>query len=228
MRGALRRWLVAIAIVVLLVGDAGGEEAAGEAARLAIVNDQLARRLELAESSRFYLVVDVAGRRVDLLLEGVLLRSVPLRRAEVGRARVAFVLRPAGDWATRTWSGGRLAPPRREDRAEIVAGAGGDGAREPAIPPSPEERFPAPDAFLVTFDGGFRLEIVAEGSDGGVKPIGIGASIRRRIADAVLSAGFGRRERARLKLVLAAADAAALYRSLPPDVSLLVTLEPGV
>jgi hypothetical protein len=45
---------------------------------------------------------------------------------------------------------------------------------------------------------------------------------RLRLSDLGTALGLGAKERVRLRVTLEADDAASLYRSLPPDVSLIV------
>lgn len=228
----MSRWLKGLLVALLLqLGALSGarcDEADAEAQRLERVNRQLGHRLELARQGGFYLVLDVAARRIDLLLQGVELRSYPVERLEIGRARVGFLPRfGSEDWADRVWSGGRLEPPRAEERVEIEVKPGDAETPEPAVPPEPELRYPTPQRFLVRYADGASLEIVARGPGTGVRSVGLAGTISRRISEVAAALGPRSGRLPRLRLVLAAEDAAAVYRSLPPDTALLVALEPA-
>jgi len=218
--------VVAALVHVAVAPVARGDDAADEARRLARVNAQLAQRLELAQGGGFYLVLDVEAKRLDLMLEGVVLHGYTVARMELGRSRIAFIQRSRGrEWADRAWTGGRLEPSRPEERIEIEVKSA-DDSEETAIPPTPEMRYPAPERFLVEYEGGFSLEIVADGPAAGVNSVGLLGSISRRFADAAAAVGPRSGRLPRLRLVLPAEDAAAFYRSLPPDTGLLVAFEP--
>ena len=93
----------------------------------------------------------------------------------------------------------------------------------PPIPKSAEETVSVPSPYRIVFAEGVSLEVRSSGA-------GRNRSWLRRQADALglrvsdlgSALGLGTRERVRLRVTLAAEDAAALYRSLPPDVGLIV------
>jgi hypothetical protein len=177
----------------------------------------LQKELELASGGGFYLVVDPATSRLRLMLSAVELASYPILAAELGRPQVAFVERPAPEWTEpRIWEGGVLAPERERERREIVVAVGSEKTgTEPAptIPPLPEEGEAPPRFSLVYPD--LLVEIVS--ADAGASLGGFGAWLSERFS--VLRRGP---EPTRLRVTLAAADAASLYRSLPPDTRLLI------
>ena len=122
--------------------------------------------------------------------------------------------------------------PRQRDRIEVVAPtpaptgappAGGATPAPPPIPKSAEETVSVPSPYRIVFAEGVSLEVRSSGA-------GRNRSWLRRQLDALglrvsdlgSALGLGSRERVRLRVTLAAEDAAALYRSLPPDVGLIV------
>jgi hypothetical protein len=211
----MARAIAPCALAVLLA--AGRALAApGAAALLELENRRLENQMKLAESKEFYLRLDLDGRRLDLMLEGVVLRTHPVARVEIGRPTVAFAARPApADWTERAWEAGRLEPPRPGERLEIRANEGGtDPPEVPEIPPTPEERIPAPERFEIRYDGGLTLEIAGTDAPG--------RGLLERAADALRSlVSFGDGD-TRLRLLLDRQDVADLYRSIPEDSNLTV------
>jgi pyruvate/2-oxoglutarate dehydrogenase complex dihydrolipoamide acyltransferase (E2) component len=145
---------------------------------------------------------------------------------------------PAPGWDAAAFSKGRLEPERQHDRVEVVAPApapapapssapspAGAGATPspPPVPKSAEESYSVPSPYRIVFAEGVSLEVRAKGG-------GRNRSIFQRLADRVslrlsdlgTALGFGAKERVRLRVTLEAEDAASLYRSLPPDVGLVV------
>jgi hypothetical protein len=185
-------------------------------ARLAIENRRLENQVKLAEGKGFYLRLDLDDKRLDLMLQGVALRKHPVARIDLGRPTVVFVPAAAPEgWSERTWEQGRIVPPRPAERLEIVANDGSAEAPEiPEVPPSAEERIPAPDRFEVRYEGGFTLEVVRSDRSG--------RGIVRRAKDAVRSLTSIGSSDTRLLVALEPSDVAALYRSLPDATSFVV------
>jgi hypothetical protein len=206
----------ALALTAALAAGAA-TAAPPDATTLAIENRRLANRLALAESGGFYLVLDLGSRRLDLMLQGVVLRGHPVESMEIGRPSLLFATRSAPEgWSERTWAKGRLVPPRPDERLEVRANDGTEEPPEiPEIPPTPEERYPAPDRFEIRYEGGLTLEVVRADDPG--------RGILRRARDAIRAmASLGAAE-TRVRVVLAPADHAALWRSLPDDTSFTVS-----
>lgn len=187
----------------------------------------LRRELELAASAKFYLRLDAQRGSLALMLKGVVLDDYALVSLESASPRVLFVpRRPTQDWTLRSYSKGRLAPERERDRIEIVVAAPAPEASPspPAVPQTAEESYSVPSPFRIEFDEGLSLEIAAPGgaalNRSWLRRGGDRLRLRWRDWRAALSSGAA--DRVRLRAELAAADAAALYRSLPPDVALLV------
>jgi len=186
----------------------------------------LRQQLELARGAAFYLRLDAGQGRLALMLQGVPLDDYALLSLERATPRVFFVpRRPEDDWMLRAFSKGRLSPERERDRIEIVAVAPAPGASPspPPIPRTAEESYSVPSTYRIEFAEGVSLEIVAPGS-GRNRPWWQRAAdaIRLRWQDRRAALSRGAAERVRLRAELQAEDAAALYRSLPPDVRLLV------
>jgi len=207
--------LVAAAVPALCAG------AQDDTARLRRLNQRLGLQLELAQGDAFYLQADAARQRLDLMLQGVTLRSYAIERFEIGWPRAAFLRRTVdAGWAERIWSAGRLAPARPDERIEIRANDGDAPPPEPPVPRSPEEECPAPGRFVVRYAGGLSLEFVtAEGA--AWRP----GSILLGLADAARAVWVLGEIAPRIRITLAADEFASLYRALPPDSGLLLVLD---
>lgn len=233
--------LAALLAAASLAGAASGgpprPDAADEAAcaRLGHANAQLRQEVALSAKREFYLRLDVGRGALALVLRGVVLGEHPLKRLERGEPRVAFLRRgvPEG-FDVRPLSGGRLEPPRERDRVEVVVpeappDAARPGAETPSSPPpipaTAEESYSVPSRYRIEFAQGVTLEIR---SPGGARNRGL----LQRAADAAslwaqdrLEA-LRRKGRVRVRVELAAEDAARLYRSLPSPVGLVI-LDPS-
>ena len=210
-----------------------------ETARIRREVQLLRTERDLAASKGFYLRLDAARPSLALMLRGVALDEYPASGLAWGVPEVLFVDRkPAADWDAAAFSKGRLEPERERDRLEIVAPAPataaspGADAPSPSPPPPPksaEESYSVPSPYRIVFAQGVSLEVRAKGEGGRNR------SAYRRFADAVslrlsdlgTALGLGAKERVRLRVTLEAEDAASLYRSLPPDVGLVVVGLPG-
>lgn len=196
---------------------------------------------QLATGKGFYLRLDVARQRLALVLQGIALDEYAASGLAIGVPEVLFVdRRPGADWDTAAITGGRLEPERQRDRLEIVApppDAAGDarGDRDdeaddeaepspPPVPKSAEEAYSVPSPYRVVFAEGVSLEVRSPGGGGrnrGLLRRALDAAALR-LSDLGSALGLGSRDRVRLRVTLDGDDAAALYRSLPPDVSLVV------
>jgi hypothetical protein len=210
--------------------DAGPGDA-GEIERLARQNHLVRQQVVLAASGDFYLLLHVAGRRLELMLGGTLLHGFLVQAVEVGTPRLMFVERrpPGDDWEDRIWSAGRLNPPRERERLEIPVPENGGEAATPPIPPLPEE-LPVPCSYAVRFEEGLTVTVERHGEEegsGGDHRSGppacgwldrlaarwdeLRGALRRKSADT-----------ARVKIIMDDAEADSLYRSLPPGVRFLI------
>ena len=195
---------------------------------------QLRSERELSAGKGFYLRLDAAHQRLALMLQGVTLDDYSASGLELGVPEVLFVdRRPRSDWDLESISRGRLEPERQRDRVEIVAPAPGSGDAHPAdeaspspptVPKSAEEAYSVPSPYRIVFAEGVSLEVRSRGEGRRNR------SLLRRVVDAAglrlsdlgSALGLGSRDRIRLRVMLEAEDAASLYRSLPPDVGLIV------
>ena len=197
---------------------------------------QMRRERELSAGKGFYLRLDAARQRLALMLQGVTLDDYAASALELGVPEVLFVdRRPRADWDLESISGGRLDPERQRDRIEVVAPTPSSAEARPAEgaspspPPAPapksaEEAYSVPSPYRIVFDDGVSLEVRSRGEGRRNR------SLLRRVADAAglrladlgSALGLGSKDRIRLRVTLEAEDAASLYRSLPPDVGLIV------
>jgi len=199
----------------------GGQPAEAQIARLRT-------ELELARSGSFYLRLDARRQRLELCLRGVALESFETLALEQGTPRVAFLRRDGPEtWDRVAYRGGQLEPTRERDRIEVLAPSGAPGV-EPAPPPIPataEESVSVPARWRVVFAEGLSLEV----RSGGARNRGR----LRRLADALSlwrtdvrrATSQEATKRVWLRVRLAPEDAASLYRSLPPDVGLVVAAD---
>jgi hypothetical protein len=194
---------------------------------------QLRQEHTLASSKGFYLRLDATSQRLALMLRGVALDDYAASALEWGVPEVLFVdRRPAADWDLASFSRGHLDPARERDRMEIVAPPLVTSAASPAesaptsappIPKSAEETYSVPSPYRIVFAEGVSLEVRAKGHGGRNRTVvqRLVDATRLRLSDLATALSFGARERVRLSVTLEADDAAALYRSLPPDVGLI-------
>jgi len=212
-----------------------------ETARLRGQVERLRHERDLASGKGFYLRLDASHQRLALVLQGVALDDYAASTLEWGVPEVLFVDRkPGADWDARAFSKGRLEPERERDRLEIVVpppaapadrdadpdapAAEGEAPSPPPVPKSAEESYSVPSPYRIVFAEGVSLEVRTRGHGQRNR------SVFRRFADALglrlsdlgTALGLGTKERVRLRVTLEAEDAAALYRSLPPDVGLVV------
>jgi hypothetical protein len=228
---ALLALAVLAALAVVQAGCGGGSDEdviAGESSRGPGVNELLKKELELASGKEFYFVLDPASSKLKMTLSGVTLHEYEVLEVAVGTPRLFFKRRrPPEGWLDRAWHGGGLAPARDRDRVEVVsaeADSGDDPSEEaePVVPPTAEEAVDVPSPYRIRFDGGFALEIRARGAGGEeIESGGPSAWLWSAASEIAGSLGLPVRDRMRLVLYLSEEDAAALYRSAPPNVSFL-------
>jgi hypothetical protein len=223
-----------LALVAILLGTSAATGAAGatrgDDPRLRAVRRETAllrAQMDLASGERFYIRLDARNRRLALMLKGVVLDEYTVVSLQQAVPQVIFVERRLpGDWDLRSFSRGRLEPAREQDRIEIEAPHPANGASPtpPPIPKTAEETYSVPSSFRVAFAEGPSLEVRTTGGGGRNR------SLLRRLADRVAlglsdraaALRGGASDRVRLRVTLSPEDAAALYRSLPPDVALTV------
>jgi hypothetical protein len=155
------------------------------------------------------------------MLKGAELRRYPVLALEIADPQVAFVSRgESHDWQGKIWIGGTLVPQREQDRVEIKAPPQGSDVPEsaPAIPPTPEEKYPVPPRYGIRYQGGLFVEIRPEGDDPSHDTFGHRLSAWWEDFKEALRPEPS--DRIRLRLTLQLEDARAVYRSLPPDTKL--------
>ncbi len=230
--GRLRRGLVAAAAVGAFAAAVAGpappvQDRLAEATQMVQSNDLRQKRVELANGSAFYLVLDPDAGRLQMLLKGAVLRDFKLLGIEAGFPEVLFLVhRPDEEWQGRIFTKGDLDPPREQDRFVMVAPPPSPDEKEPPpvpIPPTPEEKYPVPSRYHVRFAEGLSIEIRTGEADPQV-------TFWRRLwngvqhwwSDARSALGGAPNDAIRLRLVLKPEDAQSLYRALPPATKLLV------
>jgi hypothetical protein len=200
--------------------------------------EQLRAERDAAQGRAFYLKLDAGQRRLALALQGVALDEYAAAGLEWGVPQILFVdRRPPAGWDAGVFSKGRLEPARERDRLEVVApfpapsastAASPEPAASPEAPPAPksaEELYSVPSPYRIVFAEGVSLEVRSKGRGSRNRSVLQRAAdaTRLRLSDLGTALGFGRtRERVRLRVTMEADDAASLYRSLPPDVGLIV------
>jgi hypothetical protein len=196
-----------------------------ETARLREKVERLRHERDLASGKGFYLRLDAGHGRLALMLQGVALDDYAAGDLEWGVPEVLFVdRRPGDDWDAAAFSKGRSSRARR-DRVEVVAPAPGAGLRgAPSLRPAEERRGLAGPSPHRSCSPGSLPEVRAKGHGGRNRSIfqRSADAVSLRLSDLGTAVGLGAKERVRLLVTLEAEDAAALYRSIPPDVGLIV------
>ncbi len=234
----LRRFALTLALLAPIAAGGATRTAPAkpedpETARLRRQVERLRVERDLASGKGFYLRLDASRHRLALMLQGVALDDYAASALEWGVPEVLFVNRhPGADWDAAAFSKGRLEPQRERDRIEIVApppavstpGAPTPEPSPPPIPKSAEESYSVPSPYRIEFAEGVSLEVRAKGDGGRNRSLfrRFGDAMGLRLSDLGTAVGLGARERVRLRVTLEAEDAASLYRSLPPDVGLVV------
>lgn len=200
------------------------EEAAPAPARAPAsypANPALKDWLAKAGTDSFFLVLDPAGRKLQLVLGGVVMRTFEVSEVQVATPRRwGGAAKPPKDWHERVWTGARLDPPHPGARTEIVGPEVGSATGEALVPPTPEEAIPVPSLYRIRFAEGLALEMT-----GGV------AEQKGELPPSELPRGFGEKWRmlrqgapdlVRVRLKLNQDDYAEMYRSLPPGTDFVV------
>jgi hypothetical protein len=227
MRRPALRSLSPLAAVLALAAAPSLFSADREAGALRRRNEQLRHERDLASGKEFYLRLVAERGRLALMLGGVVLDDYAVVTLERGVPEVLFVARhPREGWDLVALSHGRLDPERERDRIEIQAPPVVEGASPPPppIPSAAEESYSVPSTYRVVFAEGVSLGVCSRGLGGRNRSVfqRVGDFVALHWADWRSALGLGSRERIRLRVTLDPGDAAALYRSLPPDVRFLV------
>ena len=182
---------------------------AAEAACVVARNNALKGITELAEGDAAYLVLDMAKSDLTLALHAVPLRIFPVLAVEAAAEPEATL----GLWQTH--AGGVFSPERIENPPEeLPVTLEGETEEVVQIHLPPEQRFPAPPTYRVTFADGLAVEVHSEE----------GASAAQGGLGARIAGWFGREAEAKpaLRISMDAKEAGDLYRALPPDVALVI------
>lgn len=184
-------------------------------------NPPLKDWLAKAGTDSFFLVLDPAAGKLQLVLGGVVIRTFPVTDIKVATpsryGRAAPLLE---DWHERVWTGAKLDPPHPGARTEIVGPEIGTASGEVLVPPTPEEAIPVPSLYRIRFAEGLALEVT-----GGV------AEQKGELPPTELPQGFGEKLRLlregmpdllRVRISLQPDAYAEVYRSLPPGTDFVV------
>lgn len=210
-------------LAVLILGLALGHREADPTdpavlleARLRALQEQKA----LVDEDARYLILDPEAGTLTLFHGAAVLRAWPVVGVDAGSRR----LLPEGEgWRARRWDGARVEPAVERDRRVIVS----DEVEPPDltgevewIPPLPEDAIPTPPRFVVHYNGGLGLEVLAAATDSARAEAGpltrLGHRLRRLLP--------GNWDRYRIRVVIPADEAGALYRSLPDSTSFVAVL----
>jgi hypothetical protein len=225
-------WLTAPHLPVSAAAEKAAERAPAELQREVA---QLRLERDVSAGKGFYLRLDAARQRLALMLQGVTLDDYATSALELGVPEVLFLDRaPRAGWDASPITLGRLEPERQRDRIEVVAPApaataqpGVAAAPTPSPPPVPKsaaETVSVPSPYRIVFGEGVSLEVrsTSAGARNRSWLRRLVDALGLRLSDLASALRLGSRERVRLRVTLADEDAAALYRSLPPDVGLVV------
>jgi len=214
--------VLGVAAVVLLVFRGPRSVARDEAAFLAARATVLQAQLELVKEDARYLLLDPEAGALTLFQGGAPLRSWPVTAVAVGERRLGS---PEEGWRTRRWDGVRIEPPVERERRVLVS----DSVEPPDltgavdwIPPTPEEAVPTPSRFVLHYDGGLGLEVVALAAESDT--LSVSVPFLERVEHGLRRFLPRNWDRYRIEVAMAAPEAGALYRSVPDSSSLLAIL----
>lgn len=176
--------------------------------KLAAEDRVLRYELDAAQSSAFYLLLDLPRGKLDLRLKGVELRAYDLTAAEAGRLLGASV-RPG--WADRLYDCER---PPAPVRGEIQPQNGQDPAEVNPLG-AEQQADRVPESFTVACNPRLSIRFAPESRRG----------LRSFLADH-LRAPAEPLQQVRLRVRMAEADYDDLYHSLPERAKLIVILAP--
>ena len=223
--GFLALGLFAFALVVLLARGSGDVVGPVEDGALLHARSAAARNmLDLARDGARFLVLEPVKGTLTLYDGAIALRTFPVLEVAAGERRLGVGRGTAReDWRTARWEGSRLEPPVRREHRTLVS----DSVEPPDptgavdwIPPTPEEAVPTPPYFVIHFEGGLGVEVVAQGTDTASARVGRWDRAAHRVRR------FSPRnwDRYRIRVVMPFAEAGALYRSLPDSIALVAVI----
>ncbi len=226
--------VAAVAVAAALVLRGPVAPARDEAAFLQERAAVLQKQVEMVKEEARYLLLDPDRGAITLYHGAVPLRAWPVLAVEAGARRLG---EEEDGWRSRRWDAARIEPPVQRDRRVLIS----DSVEAPDltgavdwVPPLPEEAVPTPPSFIVHYEGGMGLEVVA------VEPAPPADSVVDSVADSLAFAPpllervehrFRRLlprnwNRYRIRVAMPGKEAGSLYRSLPDSTSLLAIIPP--
>ncbi|NJD20256.1 MAG: hypothetical protein FIA95_13370 [Gemmatimonadetes bacterium] len=220
--------VVVLAVVAFLVLRSPGAPVRSEAAFLQERAAVLQNQMELVKEDARYLLLDPDRGAITLFHGGVPLRSWPVLSVEAGARRVG---EEEEGWRSRRWDLPRIEPPVERERRVLLS----DSVEPPDltgavdwVPPTPEEAVPTPASFIVHYEGGMGLEVVAVEPDVAADSVADTLDVRVPLLHGVrhrLYRFLPRNwDRYRIRVSMPFDDAGSLYRSLPDSTSLLAII----
>jgi hypothetical protein len=190
-------------------GSAAADPAVADAACVVARNNALTGIAELAEGDESYLVLDPEAGNITIALHAVPLRIFPVLAVEAATETEAT----ENIWQTHR--GGVFSPARTENPPEeLSVTLEGETEEVVQIHLPPEQRFPAPATFRVSFADGLAIEFH---SDEGASAAGGGLGAR-------IASWFGQDSATKpaLRIRMEATEAGDFYRALPADIALVI------
>ena len=227
-------FIAVASVAALFVLRGPGAPVRDEAAFLQERAAVLQRQGEMVKEEARYLLLDPDRGAITLYHGAVPLRTWPVLTIEAGARRLGEA---EDGWRSRRWDAARIEPPVQRDRRVLVSDSVEaldlTGAVD-WVPPLPEEAVPTPPVFIVHYEGGMGLEVVA------VEPTPVADSVPDSVADSLTFAPpllervehrFRRLlprnwNRYRIRVAMPSKEAGSLYRSLPDSTSLLAIIPP--
>ena len=222
--------LAAVAVAAVFVVRGPGAPVRDEAAFLQERAAVLLEQAEMVKEEARYLLLDPDRGAITLYHGAVPLRAWPVLAVEAGARRWG---EEEDGWRSRRWDVARIEPPVQRDRRVLISDSVEaldlTGAVD-WVPPLPEEAVPTPPTFIVHYEGGMGLEVVA------VEPTPVADSVADSLAFAppllervehrlrrLLPRNW---DRYRIRVAMPGKEAGSLYRSLPDSTSLLAIIPP--
>jgi hypothetical protein len=217
-----------LALVALLALRGAGPPERSEAAFLQERAAVLRVQLDLVKEEARYLLLDPDRGALTLYHGAVPLRSWPVLSVEAGARRL-------GDeeegWRSRRWDRARIEPPVARERRVLVS----DSVDPPDlagavdwVPPTPDEMVPALPRFVVHYEGGMGLEVMAvapePSADAPADSVSFAPPLLQRVEHRLRHLLPRNWDRYRIRVTMPADEAGKLYRSLPDSTSLLAII----
>ncbi len=181
-------------------------------------------RCDLASTEKYYFETNVTGKKIDLCNSGIVIKSYPFMRIEIGIPRfIGFRKNSPGKWMLKKYDNLYLKPAKVINRINIVPG---DQKTCPSpdipgfIPPTMTEIIPVPSIYSMNAEDEIEIEVILKGeipgSDGK-------SSLKTRLSD-YISFCLGTRKipAVKLRIEMDSVTGAAMFRSFPESPSLLI------